>query len=68
VIVLARSLNLDVLAEGVETLEQAEWLRREGCDWAQGWYYGRPMPAEDFVLTPPPEPLRRAPAKRLQLA
>ncbi|MDH0863043.1 EAL domain-containing protein [Mitsuaria sp. GD03876] len=68
VIVLARSLNLDVLAEGVETIEQAEWLRREGCDWAQGWYYGRPMPAEDFVLTPPPEPLRRAPAKRLQLA
>lgn len=68
VIVLARSLNLDVLAEGVETMEQAEWLRREGCDWAQGWYYGRPMPAEDFVLTPPPEPLRRAPAKRLQLA
>ncbi len=68
IIVLARSLHLDVLAEGVETLEQAEWLRREGCDWAQGWYYGRPMPAEDFLLTPPPEPLRRAPAKRLQLA
>lgn len=68
VIVLARSLNLDVLAEGVETMEQAEWLRREGCDWAQGWYYGRPMPAEDFVVTPPPEPLRRAPVKRLQLA
>ncbi|OWQ44750.1 hypothetical protein CDL60_22990 [Roseateles noduli] len=67
VIVLARSLNLDVLAEGVETIEQAEWLRREGCDWAQGWYYGRPMPPEDFVVTPPPEPLRRAP-KRLQLA
>ncbi|WP_158218934.1 sensor domain-containing protein [Roseateles aquatilis] len=68
VIVLARSLGLDVLAEGVETIEQAEWLRREGCDWAQGWYYGRPMPAEDFVVIPPPEPLRRAPAKRLQLA
>ncbi|UXH78483.1 putative bifunctional diguanylate cyclase/phosphodiesterase [Roseateles amylovorans] len=66
VIVLARSLHLDVLAEGVETLEQAEWLRREGCDWAQGWYYGRPMAAEDFTYTPPPEP--RRPSKRLQLA
>ncbi|MCH7342794.1 EAL domain-containing protein [Pelomonas sp. CA6] len=68
VIVLARSLHMDVLAEGVETREQAEWLRREGCDWAQGWYYGHPMPPEDFHLAPPPEPLRRAPPKRLQLA
>ncbi|CAN5186048.1 EAL domain-containing protein [soil metagenome] len=50
VIVLARSLNLDVLAEGVETAEQAAWLQREGCDWAQGWHYGRPMSAEDFVV------------------
>lgn len=67
VIVLARSLQLDVLAEGVETQEQAEWLRREGCEWAQGWFYGRPMPAEEFNHQPPPEPLRR-PAVRLQLA
>jgi len=67
VIVLARSLNLDVLAEGVETAEQAEWLKREGCDWAQGWHYGRPMPAEDFVL-PNHEPARKAQVKHLQLA
>ncbi|MEJ6003183.1 sensor domain-containing protein [Paucibacter soli] len=67
VIVLARSLNLDVLAEGVETAEQAEWLRREGCDWAQGWHYGRPMPAEDFVL-PRQEPVRKAPLMQLHLA
>jgi len=53
VIVLARSLGLDVLAEGVETAEQAAWLMREGCDWAQGWYYGRPMAADDFILAPP---------------
>jgi EAL domain-containing protein (putative c-di-GMP-specific phosphodiesterase class I) len=50
VIVLARSLNLDVLAEGVETAAQAAWLRREGCDWAQGWHYGRAVPAEDFAV------------------
>ncbi|QPF71591.1 EAL domain-containing protein [Roseateles sp. DAIF2] len=67
VIVLARSLNLDVLAEGVETAEQAAWLRREGCDWAQGWHYGRPMPAEDFNFTPPPEQ-RKARVRHLQLA
>ena len=68
VIVLARSLQMEVLAEGVETEEQAEWLRREGCDWAQGWLYGRPMASESFVTTPPPEALRRPPLKRLQLA
>ncbi|PND38955.1 GGDEF domain-containing protein [Paucibacter aquatile] len=69
VIVLARSLNLDVLAEGVETAEQAAWLQREGCDWAQGWHYGRPMPAEDFVLTPHalPDGPRRT-LRHLQLA
>ncbi|HLO93362.1 MAG TPA: hypothetical protein VK195_03530 [Burkholderiaceae bacterium] len=37
----------------VASAQQAEWLRREGCDWAQGWHYGRPMPAEAFELSPP---------------
>ncbi len=71
VIVLARSLGLDVLAEGVETPEQAEWLLREGCDWAQGWHYGRPMPAEDFVYCKPELPaleLRKPQRRQLHLA
>ncbi|MCV2367883.1 putative bifunctional diguanylate cyclase/phosphodiesterase [Roseateles oligotrophus] len=70
VIVLARSLHLDVLAEGVETAEQAAWLQREGCDWAQGWHYGRPMPAEDFAVIQQVLPVgpKLAVVKRLQLA
>jgi hypothetical protein len=47
---VTESLLLDVLADGVETAAQAAWLRREGCDWAQGWHCGRAVPAEDFAV------------------
>jgi diguanylate cyclase (GGDEF)-like protein/PAS domain S-box-containing protein len=43
---LAHAMNLRVIAEGVETEEQAERLRRIGCDHLQGYHFGRPMPAE----------------------
>ncbi|MGW8883748.1 putative bifunctional diguanylate cyclase/phosphodiesterase [Streptomyces sp. NPDC055749] len=44
---LAHTLGLTVTAEGVEAAADAERLRTMGCDWAQGWYYGRPAgPAE----------------------
>jgi diguanylate cyclase (GGDEF)-like protein len=46
VLQLGRSLGLDVTAEGVETLEQATFLGREGCTNVQGYLYGKPMPAD----------------------
>jgi diguanylate cyclase (GGDEF)-like protein/PAS domain S-box-containing protein len=49
IITLGHSLNLDVVAEGVETAEQLARLRAEGCDEVQGYYFGRPMPAADFI-------------------
>ena len=47
VIALGKTLNLQVIAEGVETQEQEELLRAEGCDVVQGYYYGRAMPAAE---------------------
>jgi EAL domain-containing protein (putative c-di-GMP-specific phosphodiesterase class I) len=44
VLALGRSLDIAVLAEGVETEAQLEILRREGCDEAQGYHLGRPTP------------------------
>jgi len=44
VLALGKSLDIPVLAEGIETAAQLEILHREGCDSAQGYYLGRPMP------------------------
>lgn len=45
IIVMARSLGLEVVAEGVETPAQAGFLRDRGCDLLQGYLYGRALPA-----------------------
>jgi diguanylate cyclase (GGDEF)-like protein/PAS domain S-box-containing protein len=49
VISMARSLKLRVVAEGVETLEQLTFLQRHECDEAQGYYFSRPVPPEQFA-------------------
>jgi len=61
IINLAHTLNMAVVAEGVETLQQWQFLQNEGCDLVQGYLLARPMPADEFshllqqgVLLPSP--------------
>lgn len=48
VIALGHSLGLRVLAEGIETAEQAAYLKEQGCNLGQGYWLGRPQPAEQW--------------------
>ena len=50
VITLAHSMEMKVLAEGVEQSDQLDYLRQLGCDYAQGYFIGRPVPAEQLPL------------------
>jgi diguanylate cyclase (GGDEF)-like protein/PAS domain S-box-containing protein len=49
VISMARSLKLRVVAEGVETVKELEFLQAHQCDEAQGYYFSRPVPPEPFA-------------------
>jgi sensor c-di-GMP phosphodiesterase-like protein len=46
---LAKALGMSVIAEGIETAEQAEVLRKLGCDMGQGYYYSQPVPIEEAI-------------------
>ncbi len=64
IIALAHNLKLAVIAEGVETAEQLDYLRSHGCDEMQGYFFSKPLAAEDFeqlllqrrALPPPRQP------------
>jgi diguanylate cyclase (GGDEF)-like protein/PAS domain S-box-containing protein len=50
IVAIGRTLSFKVLAEGVETVEQLDFLQAQGCDLYQGYLKSRPLPAEDFAI------------------
>ena len=48
IIQLSRNLGVKVVAEGIETIDQVLFIQEEDCDYAQGYYYYKPMPLKDF--------------------
>ncbi len=50
IIVMAHKLNLEVIAEGIETEEQYQLLKQYGCDYGQGFYFSHPLKPNDFQI------------------
>jgi EAL domain-containing protein (putative c-di-GMP-specific phosphodiesterase class I) len=48
ILAMANTLNIEVIAEGVERVEQLDLLKRFGCGLAQGFYFSKPVPAAEF--------------------
>lgn len=48
IIHIAKELGIEVVAEGVETREYVDFLKEQNCDLVQGFYFGKPMPVEEF--------------------
>jgi len=60
VVDLAASLSIDVVAEGIETPEQSDFLEKAGCGYAQGYFFGYPALADEV-----PHLLRRRPLRSI---
>ena len=48
-VAMIKKLNMQIVAEGVETIEQLECLLDMGCDFIQGYYFSKPVPEKDFT-------------------
>jgi len=71
IITLAHNLKMDVIAEGIETAEQLSQLRDLGCEYGQGYYFSRPVPAEEAgqliaELVPPPQDTEQPPMDSIE--
>ncbi len=58
IVSMGRTLGMQIVAEGVEEDSQVRKLKQVGCDYAQGFFYARPIPWDDFVRFVTPEHLR----------
>ncbi|CAG9612087.1 hypothetical protein BACCIP111899_01259 [Bacillus rhizoplanae] len=49
IVSLANTLRLSVVAEGIETLEQLQFLQKHGCEYMQGYYFSKPLSGKEFL-------------------